>query len=776
MANERKTEKIVRSHFEKFNDIISIEEQASDNAKIDKLLKTASKKGSGKGKPEFLITYNRNADLLIVIECKAETTKHESANRDKFSEFAVDGALLYASYLSRSFDVLAIAVSGETKQELRVSHFLHLKNEKKASELFSDKLLSAQDYLDGYLKSPEKFRQDYNTLLEFTKKLNEKLHTYKILESQRSLLISCILIALEDEAFKASYSKKATPKNLAEFLIQTVSEKLEEANISGKKLENLKIQFGFVKTDTSLSTKDRVLKELVDEIDENINQFIKTHEYFDVLGQLYIEFLRYANSDKGLGIVLTPPHITELFAELAQVNKNSVVFDNCTGTGGFLISAMKKMIEDAKGDSETILNIKAKQLIGVEYQAHIFALAVSNMYIHQDGKTNIINGSCFEETIIEEVKAKKPTVGFLNPPYKGSKKNDIDELAFILNNLECLVDGGTCIAIVPMERALTTSGKTVELKKQLLAKHTLEAVLSMPDDLFASSKASSVTCIMIFKAHKPHDTNVETYFGYYKDDGFEKRKHLGRINVFGKWEEISPKWVNYFRRRKNEPGFSINKTVSANDDWSVENYLETDYSNLSKEHFITSVRNYLSFCIKEGYLNLFNDFTAQVQPEEVELNVENWTYFSYTASSLFEIKKGKRLTKEDFIQGKTPFIGAIDANNGYRDFIEQEPIHKANTITINYNGSVAEAFYQPKDFWASDDVNVLYPKFELNPYVALFITTLIRLEKFRFNYGRKWGLVRMKESLIKLPTKGGKPDFEFMEQYIKALDISERQQ
>ncbi len=219
-------------------------------------------------------------------------------------------------------------------------------------------------------------------------------------------MISCILIALEDEAFRTSYTKKTTPKSLADFLTKTVSEKLEEANISGKKLEHLNIQFGFIKTDTSLSTKDKVLKELIDEIDENINQFIKTHEYFDVLGQLYIEFLRYANSDKGLGLVLTPPHITELFAELAQVNKNSIAFDNCTGTGGFLISAMKKMIEDAKGDTERILSIKSKQLIGVEYQSHIFALAVSNMYIHQDGKTNIINGSCFEDAIIKEVKAK----------------------------------------------------------------------------------------------------------------------------------------------------------------------------------------------------------------------------------------------------------------------------------------------------------------------------------------------------------------------------------
>jgi type I restriction enzyme M protein len=595
MANEKKTERIVYSHFEKSNDIIHIEEQSSDISKIDKLLKTASKKGMGKGRPEFLITYNKNADLLIVIECKAEVTKHESANRDKFADFAVDGVLLYASYLSKDFDVLAIAVSGETKQQLKVSHFLHLKNERRPTDIFGDKLLSAQDYLDGYLKSPEKFRQDYNTLLEFTKRLNEKLHTYKILESQRSLLISCILIALEDDAFKTSYTKKNTPKSLADFLTKTVSEKLEEANISGKKLDNLNIQFGFIKTDTSLSTKDKILKELIDEIDENINQFIKTHEYFDVLGQLYIEFLRYANSDKGLGIVLTPPHITDLFAELAQVNKNSIAFDNCTGTGGFLISAMKKMIDDAKGDTDRILNIKSKQLIGVEYQAHIFALAVSNMYIHQDGKTNIINGSCFEEDIIKEVKLKKPTVGFLNPPYKGDKKTDTDEFEFILNNLECLVDGGTCVAIVPMQCALTTTGKILELKKKILSKHTLEAVLSMPNELFINSKVGVVSCVMVFTAHKPHDLKVETYFGYYKEDGFEKRKNIGRTDVYGKWEAIKEKWVNYYKRKKEEPGFSVKKLVNAEMEWCAEAYLETDYSQIGEKDFIDEIKKYVAF-------------------------------------------------------------------------------------------------------------------------------------------------------------------------------------
>lgn len=595
MANERKTENIVRKHFSQYIDTVAIEEQKSDIAKIDKLLKTASKKGSGKGYPEFIISYRKNPNLLIVIECKADIKKHESKNKDKYSDFAVDGVLLYSSYLSKDYDVLAIAVSGENKRNLKVSHFLHLQGERKATEIFDDKLLSAEEYLNGYLKSPEKFRQDYKTLLDFTKKLNEKLHIHKILESQRSLLISCVLIALENQAFKNSYTSHTTPKNLANALVQTVSDELENANIGGEKLNNLNIQFSFIKTDTSLSKKDNVLKELIDEIDTNINQFIKTHEYFDVLGQLYIEFLRYANSDKGLGIVLTPPHITELFAELAEVNKSSIAYDNCTGTGGFLISAMKKMLEDAKGDEKKEKEIKSRQLIGVEYQSHIFALAVSNMYIHQDGKTNIINGSCFEQSVIDEVKKQKPTVGFLNPPYKSNKKNDTDEFEFILNNLECLVDGGTCIAIVPMQSALATRGKVYELKKQILKKHTLDAVLSMPDELFFNSKVGVVSCVMIFKAHKPHPKTKETYFGYYKNDGFVKRKIQGRFDAFGKWETIKEKWISNYINRKQEAGFSVNKVVTVDDEWCAEAYMKTDYTKLTEEDFENTVLDYVTF-------------------------------------------------------------------------------------------------------------------------------------------------------------------------------------
>ena len=110
---------------------------------------------------------------------------------------------------------------------------------------------------------------------------------------------------------------------------------------------------------------------------------------------------------------------------------------------------------------------------------------------------------------------------------------------------------------------------------------------------------------------------------------------------------------------------------------------------------------------------------------DLQLNVSCWKNFRFT--DIFEIKKGRRLTKANMKEGYTPFVGAIDSNNGYRQFVDVDPIHAGNTISVNYNGSVAEAFYQPVPYWASDDVNVLYPRFRMTALIALFLCTLIRL-------------------------------------------------
>lgn len=154
------------------------------------------------------------------------------------------------------------------------------------------------------------------------------------------------------------------------------------------------------------------------------------------------------------------------------------------------------------------------------------------------------------------------------------------------------------------------------------------------------------------------------------------------------------------------------------------------------------------------------------------LSTSDWRLF--TLSSLFDVVKGRRLTKANMLPGHLPYIGASDSTNGVTARVGQDAIYQGNTITVSYDGSIAEAFYQPEPFWASDAVNVLKAKnFQLTPAIALFICTVIRLEKYRYNYGRKWQIERMREAEIKLPvTKDMRADWEFMERYIKLLPYS----
>lgn len=597
MVNERITEDFFRDSIKKDElykkSKIIFEEQSSRNIKIDKLLKNASKSGIGGGRPEFVIQFKENSDLIIIVECKPNIQFHKSKEGNKYKDYAVDGILLYSSFLSKEYDVLSIAISGEEKNNLRISHFLQLKNIKEAHKIFEeDKLLSLTDYLNGYKTDEKKFNQDYQELLKYSKILNDKLHSIKIPESQRSLLISGILIALTDKAFCNAY-KFQKPKELSENLINTIKNKLTD--VQNEHIIEIITTYSFIKTHTIISKEENKLRDIITEIDEKINNFMKTYKYYDVLGQFYIEFLRYANNDKGLGIVLTPPHITELFSEIANVNKDSVVLDNCAGTGGFLISAMRKMIKDANGDSKKEESIKHRQIIGIEFQHEIFALICSNMFIHGDGRSNLIKGSCFDDKIVNQVKNFKPNAGFLNPPYK-STKTDPEELEFVLNNLSLLQKGSICIAIVPMSCALAQSGVRLTLKEKLLRENTLEAVFSMPTELFHNSNVGVNTCVMVFKAKEKHPLNYKTYFGYWKDDGFIKRKS-GREDYQNKWNEIKKYWLENYRNKEEIEGFSVKKYVTANDEWCVEAYMETDYSILNQKDFEKTLKEYIAFVV-----------------------------------------------------------------------------------------------------------------------------------------------------------------------------------
>ena len=567
---------------------IRIEREQTADAQIDKLLQTASKKGNGKGFPDFVITSPQSAkDLVCVVECKADVTKHQSETLTNYANYAVDGAKLYATYLSKEMDVLYIGVSGQNEQELRVNHYLQLKNEKPQEVFNPNKLYPFNDYIEQYKKA--RFRVDYDNLIKYTRTLNEEMHKKKIPENNRAILFSGILIALEDDTFHDSFNSYTNAARLSEFLVNSVTQKLNAANIAAGRVHEMQQAYNFIKSHTALIDEGYLI-ELVASIHKEVRPFIKSNQYFDIISHCYVEFLKYANNDSGLGIVLTPAHITQLFCELADVTKESVVLDNCCGTSSFLIAAMQKMIAQAKGDKTAIENIKKEHLVGIEYQDHIFTLAVSNMIIHGDGKTNIIKGDCFKK--INEVSKFKPTVGLLNPPY--NDVTGIDELVFIENNLSAIENNGVVVAIVPMRCALYQDGQGAIIKQKLLEKHTLEAVMSMPTELFYP--VGVVTCVMVFRSHVPHATsNRKTWFGYWKNDGFIKAKHRGRIDANEQWQIICDKWLESYRNREVHAGESVMQYVTAKDEWCAEAYMETDYSKITQADFEKVVRDYAIF-------------------------------------------------------------------------------------------------------------------------------------------------------------------------------------
>ena len=785
MANERITENIVRKKLEAtgITDIngFLIEEQKSQNPVIEKLLKKASKSGNGAGKPEFIISQNNNRDFLLVIECKADFKKHISSTKDQYKDYAVDGVLLYASHLAQEYNIIAIAVSGQMKNELKISTFIFPKGFGAYSiltdtrKILIDDIISWQDYIRfaTYDESLAKSRK--SDLNKFSRDLHDYIRDYgKITEAQKPLLVSGILLALMEKGFKVAYPKYEEAE-LAKKTFQAVKDIIGMAKlgVNQERKKNAIINaFRFIEDHPELQKIDRKKNEsplahIVREIDNEVRPFTQDHYDYDIIGNFYGEFIRYTGGDaQGLGIVLTPKHITEIFADLAKLNKNSIVLDTCCGTGGFLISAMKKMTAGASEIER--LKILENSLIGVEQEPSMFALAVSNMILRGDGKTNLYQGSCFDDEIFNQIK-NKATAGFINPPYS-QKGENLHEWNFVIQLLNALQKNATGIIIVPMSLAIAPH----PLREQILREHRLEAVMSMPNDLFYP--VGMVSCIMVFTAHVPHDSDPhhESWFGYWKDDGFRKNKTQGRI-LTEKWSKVRREWIVNFTNKKITPGVSIRKKIGMNNEWCAEAYLETDFHNLNEIDFIKNTVNLASFLFKNGKSEMAEFLLKNKNSnKKMSLDIKKWKWFNL--GNLFTFEKGERLTKLDRISGDIPLITASENNNGIAGFISLENFENKkkifeNKITIDMFFNV---FYHDYKYFSDDNIHTLIPiKFELNKYNALFLVTVLSKLKYKYAYGRQVRLMRLPFEKIKLPVdKKGNPDWQFMENYIKSLPYS----
>lgn len=583
---------------------VAVDRQTCRVAEINKLFDHASKtEGSNRaGYPDFIITNSAYPGIVIIAECKANNDDHGKAAQE---------VMYYANFLRGKYDVVIVAASGTTDLDFKIDTAIIRKDGSgitgKTEGYNGSTILPLSDYEKwiGYTKRAE--QTVIAELAQIKDGINWVLYAAGNLNSdKRMLILSACLLGLRDQAFRGSF-RNFEAEDILDVLLQAVDRVLKKYGIPDNKRNTMMANF------QTLSQLD-VLSSYA-ETDEGIVNPIKfilstihnspVHEALenatlniDIMGEFYSEFITHGQDlgNAKNGFVLTPRHICELFADLGELDETTKVLDMCFGTGGFLVAAMQKEIVATKGDKQKIQSIKNNNICGVELDGDRFTYGCVNMILRGDGQSNMVRGDCFNDTIKQEMKDKHCTVGFINPPYA----LPTNELKFVENMLDCLEVGGRGIAIIPSSCTGNKNGDYKATRERILSKHTLEAVLSMPDQLFYPA-AGVVTCVMIFTAHKPHNSNRKTWFANCKDDGLIiDRKSKGRADINNKWANVKKQWVDAFIDRDEIKGFSLKQSVSADDEWSYEAYAKTDFEGITEESFKKVIKDYALFLLSQA--------------------------------------------------------------------------------------------------------------------------------------------------------------------------------
>lgn len=598
---------------------IKFDAQGSNVPEIDLALKNASKRGTGKaGYPEFVAVVD---DFVIVIEDKAEMNRHVKNNSNGIldtslsavRDYAINGAYFYAKHITQNSGfrkAFAIGVSGDERHHRITPVWV---DDREGYEILPDveSFISfnaaniREYYTRNVLKEPTDVEKTFEEILKDAAELHEYLRTYGSLsEQEKPLVVAGIMLAL-DEREMGNFSLdslKGDSTNGArdgDKIINAINGRLTRSNVGpDAKKDKLMSQFSFIQTSYPLNKynddlKKTPLKFFAEFLDSRIFKIIKYRKSSeDYIGRFYGEFVKYSGGDGQLGIVLTPRHITDLMCDLIDVKPDDVVLDPCCGTGGFLISAMHRMLSGTDSASRR-LEIKKKQLHGFEQQAFMFAIAVSNMILRDDGNSNLECCNFFDKDS-SKVQMKGATVGLMNPPYsQGSKITPGQyEICFVEHLLECLTIGARAAVIVPQS---TMTGKTSiekNVRNSLLKKHSLEGVITCNNDTFYNVGVNPV--IAIFTAGIPHDPKKECRFIDFRNDGFYVRAHVGLVEG-NNAKDLKEHLLDVWNDKIDAPSkFCVKTTIEDSDEWLHSFYYFNDEIPTDAD-FDKVIGDYLTF-------------------------------------------------------------------------------------------------------------------------------------------------------------------------------------
>lgn len=575
-------------------------------------------------------------------------TKDGSLNFNNISKYAVNGSIHYGNAIlneTKSYnEVISIGVNGYEEQgslTVEIGAYYISKdnyNIPKKIDDYGDLSFLLNENIDTLLKQIENINltateieqktKEYENDIEIKlKKLNQTMQDdLKISVGSRVELITGMIMAglgvenkvapLEINDLKGETGSK---QNDGYVILNKISSFLDERNLPQEKKNMIVSDLSRVFIYSDLwKPKNGVskLKSIYAIVKKDIMPVFTSAKHLDFTGKLFNilnTWVDIPDSDKN-DVVLTPRYVTDLMAKLAQVNKDSYVWDYAVGSAGFLISSMKLMIKDAeerikspKELNEKISKIKYQQLLGIEKRSDIYLLAVLNMILMGDGSSNIIHKDSLTEFDGKyeqgDLNGKEfpANVFLLNPPYSAPGKG----LIFVKKALSKMKSGRAVILI--QENA--GSGNGIPYTKDLLKNNTLVASIHMPD--IFKGKAGVQTTIFVLDIGIPHNKKNIVKFIDFSNDGYtrQNRKKSGldvnlknTDNAIERYNEIvnlvlyGKNYLEYFSEKEY-----IEDTISLDgDDWTFSKHIKID-TKPTTEDFKSVIKEYINWKISSSF-------------------------------------------------------------------------------------------------------------------------------------------------------------------------------
>jgi hypothetical protein len=708
-----------------------------------KIFEGQSKSGPGIGKPDFLLVDSAESRKpLVVIDTKPSASDIKASIRDTNH---------YGNAIRESGrDALSVAIAGAEKEicEVRVQRFvagnwqdltLHERPiDWIPSPTQTARILSIANRTEV---APE--RPPDSVLAEQAERLNEILRECKVKDEYRPVYAATFMLAMW-------YGDVSTePDIVLEQINTNASKALKKA---GKAELSSSLRVDTENEDLSLAAWKiiDILKKL------NIRSFMQEHDY---LGQLYETFFRYTGGNT-IGQYFTPRHIIDMMCDVVDVRPDDRVFDPACGTGGFLIGALRRMVQKQNLSYEEAVARVKSNVFGIESEPATAALCITNMILRGDGKSGIVRANCFK---LVDYPPKEVDVSLLNPPFPHSKE-DRPATDFIDRAQISVRHRGYVASVVPYSLLV----KTGEWHRNLLKNNRLAFVATMPADLFQPYAAMN-TAVLVFEKGVPHeDGNV--FFARLWNDGYKLKKNVRGPVPGSQIDQI----LDEFQRRRSVPELTAYAPVTPDTvEWSPEAFIESAaHTDMDFIHgFEQSLRNHSAFYVSEGYrlvgaadasglgvaTRLFRDDSG--------VSLQNVTWGPFPIKDYFDIALGGKDEIEDIADdGETPIVSTSSFNNGVTAWRRANITYRAPAITVATDGSTGSSFVQEVPFYAFYKVAILRPKQDHDiPVDALyFLAYLMSRESWRYVYARKFGKGRLITTVLQVPIRNGAPDFNLM--------------